>query len=214
MARKIAGKAPKRCRSKFAGTPTGYRHHQLKRQTNKRHLICDACRDAIRIHHADYRKRRILAGAKVDFHTHSMIGGNLMVDAAGTRRRLMALSALGYGWNEIGRRLGQNGTNVGFTALKRQWVYKTTHEKVKALYDELSMVPAEKTREVKVVLTRSARKGFLPPLAWDDETIDDPYTLPEGLEHRQAHLWFWGAASEVEKIEWVLEHGLAVTRSR
>lgn len=201
-----------------------------KRKLNPKHLICEACREAIRLHHASYRKRRLLNGAKATQRTghggQVLHGGFLMRDATGTRRRLQALFALGYGWNAIAKRLGTNrdnvhelssrmkGSNVIVTVRKSNWVMPETVEKVKALYDELSMIPPERNRSVAVVLTRAKRHGYIPPLCWDDEAIDDPYGLPTGMTKAQAYDWFWNAATMTERIEWVLERGLPKQQPR
>lgn len=191
-----------------------------KRKTNRKHLICQDCREAIRQAHHDYKKRRLINGAKaVRRETKrsgydQLIGGNIFVDPTGTRRRLQALNSIGYGWHELGRRLGQGSTNVRDTAMNAlRGVFPETAQKVLALYDELSMLTPEDTREKRVVLTWAARRGcVVGPLSWDEETIDDPYTLPLGLTHEQAYNWFWGCATMTERIEWVLENGLTITR--
>lgn len=187
----------------------------------KRHKICPKCREAATVNARKYRKARILNGAKSvqreqNTRNYKLVGGHLFVPAIGSARRLRALAVLGYSWNVLGRRLGQQGNNLSYTAINRQWVYPQTAQKIKALYDELSMLPVsvektdpkEKGNRVKVVKTRALRKGWLPPLAWEDETIDDPYALPVGLTVEQAYNWFWNSANEIERIEWVLEHGL------
>lgn len=178
-----------------------------------RHQICDACRYGIKLHAAQYRKKRILNGARSiqrvgNTADYKLVGGHVFIDATGTRRRLQALAVMGWGWAELGRRLGQEGTNIGYTARIRNNVYPETAAKIKAIYDELSMLPAPVTRANSVVRTRARAKGWLPPLAWDDETMDDPYTLPMGLTVKQLWDWYCNTAREHERIEWVLEHGV------
>lgn len=207
------------CTDPFAGTVTGYRRHCDRRakvgndgrRVGNRHKFCDACRYAIAEQSYKYRNRRILNGAKEvrrDAKNKKLVGGELLVDATGTRRRLQGLNAFGWSYNEIGSRLGQKGTNIGFTALKRKFVYPETAQKVKALYEELSMIPPPDTGPVSTVRSRAYRKGWLPPFAWDDDTIDNPYTLPEGMTSKILWAWFTNCATELEKIEWVLENGM------
>lgn len=210
MAKRLSG-APARCKDPYVGTPTGYRHHIEKRRVNKRHRPCLACRAAITAHHEWYKKRRILNGATVDVgQGYRLRGGEFWQDATGTRRQLQALGVMGYGWATLGHRLGGiAGNNLGTIARgEKKKLYPATVAKVKALYDELSMLPPEETREVKVVKTRLRRNGWVGPLAWDDETIGDPYALPMGLSDQALWDWYCKAASDCERIEWVLEHGV------
>jgi len=98
------------------------------------------------------------------------------IDAWGTTRRLRALVAIGYTQSELCRRLGwldSNGTRL-FTG-KAVTVRKATAEKVAALYDELAMLPGASQR----ARNHAARKRWAPPLAWDDDLIDDPNGRPD-----------------------------------
>lgn len=101
------------------------------------------------------------------------------VDATGTRRRLQALAALGWPLDAIAERCGVNRRTLS-RALADTTVTVTLAARVAAAYDQLSMTrgPSAGTRG------RAARRGWAPPLAWDDETIDDPATQPCGLPSR------------------------------
>lgn len=167
----------------------------------------------------DLVKRRLLNGATVvrrknGTHHYQIRGGNVLVDAAGTRRRLQALCAIGYSWKQIGDRLGMNRANVAQHAKLATKVWPRNAEKARALYEELSMIPAQHdgTKNLAIARNTAKRYGFVSALGWDDDTIDNPYALPVGLTHSQAFAWFWGAATPLERIEWVLEHGLSITR--
>lgn len=98
------------------------------------------------------------------------------VDACGTIRRLRALVAIGYSQHELCRRLGwldSNGTRL-FTG-RQDRVRKATAEKVAALYDDLSMTPGASRR----ARNHARRNGWAPPLAWDDDLLDDPTARPD-----------------------------------
>lgn len=104
--------------------------------------------------------------------TLDLLGPRAEVDSAGARRRFEALYALGWGWEAIGRHMRATGLQVRVTltaeVVTAQWM-----RRVMAVYDELSMVRpegqyADRTRSV------AADKGYLPPLAWDDEFLDLP----------------------------------------
>lgn len=94
-------------------------------------------------------------------------------DAAGTRRRIQALACLGWSLSEQARRLGWSVQNYSILQ-RRQKVGAKTARAVRALYDELSMTPAGDRPGAERARRDAARKGYLPPLAWDDDLIDLP----------------------------------------
>lgn len=127
---------------------------------------CDECRAAAA---AIYRKR---------YRLRTYGRWQPFVDSIGTARRLQALATGGWDCYTLADRLG----------LKRQYVHvlrqhkarkvtPATAAKVSAIYDELWDVPraagqANRTRNY------ARRNGWAPPLAWDDDTIDDPTATP------------------------------------
>lgn len=116
-------------------------------------------------------------------------------------------------FSQIADKMGTDRSYIAnLNSRTREMVYPSTADKVIALYNEFSMIPVYESTWMNLRARNEAlRKGFPGPLAWDDN-IDDPYALPSGLTHPQAYVWFWNAASMTERIEWVLEHGLSVTR--
>lgn len=103
------------------------------------------------------------------------------IDSTGTIRRLQAMSAIGYTQSDLCRRLGITPSNS--TCLfrgHRSKVLASTALRVAALYDELSMTsgPSQAARG------RAQRLGWSPPLAWDDEDINDPDATPDTGTHR------------------------------
>jgi transposase-like protein len=123
---------------------------------------CGPCLTA----HADwmrgYRARMYLAG------------GPLTIDATGTRRRLQALARIGHTYQAIAEELGVVRSCVQQWAGNRR-VHRRTAAQVAELYDAWSMTvgPSSKSR------ARAEAAGWPPPLAWDDESIDDPATQPD-----------------------------------
>lgn len=173
----------------------------------------------MRLQAADYRKRRIINGARSvqregNARHYKLVGGMLLIPVEGTRRRLQALNAIGWSLNDLGQRLGIHGNGLGFIIRSRKYVVPETAQKIKALYEELAMLPAPpdnhmvygKGNPVSTVKTRARMKGWVPPLGWDD--IDDPYAVPQGLSNVQFERWYTHTATEIERIEWVLENGL------
>lgn len=95
------------------------------------------------------------------------------IAAAGTVRRLRALMRLGWNLDRLGALLGVTAATVS-AILTHQYVTAATARRVAHLYDELSMTQGPSTRGALL----AARAGYPPPLAWDDDTIDDPTATP------------------------------------
>jgi hypothetical protein len=101
------------------------------------------------------------------------------VDSTGTTRRIRALVAIGWSQSKIAARLGVTPAN--FTALTHGRTQVTTAraKAVVDLYDELwNTAPPQAGHRDKIAYSRSIRyaalAGWVVPMAWDDETIDDP----------------------------------------
>lgn len=91
------------------------------------------------------------------------------VDATGTVRRLRALAALGVRIDVIASRLGVTTRAVAYLRDQRR-VRVDTAARVQIIYNDLWDAPAEFRSQAT---SRNAlRLGWLPPLAWDDDTID------------------------------------------
>lgn len=98
------------------------------------------------------------------------------VPALGTTRRLQALVANGYSQTHLIGRLGwpENGTCSELFLGQRPNVAVRRAEDVKALFNQLQMIPGTDRNARR----RAKSKGWLPPLAWDEERIDDPTYEP------------------------------------
>lgn len=103
------------------------------------------------------------------------------VCSVGTQRRLKALMAMGWPSAELCRRAG-GGPHWFFRILRRPRVRLNTSAAVTALYDDLWRqrpedcgIPEEDAKRAREF---AKRRGFAPPLAWDDDTIDDPAAVP------------------------------------
>ena len=96
------------------------------------------------------------------------------VDGIGTARRLQALMAIGWSGAQLGDRLGWTTSNLWTMILGRGQVQVATARKVADLYDELWDQPGDRRRSVNL----ARRNGWVPPMAWDDDTIDDPAAQP------------------------------------
>lgn len=120
------------------------------------------------------------------------LGSVAGVDGTGTRRRLEALIARGWSQSSLARQLGMFPGNFGRT-LRSEAVYASTARAVRELYERLwDTPPPESTRFEKGSVARARayaqRNGFAPPLAWDEETIDDPDATPAVAEPERPKL--------------------------
>ena len=100
--------------------------------------------------------------------------GNSRIPNVGTKRRIEALLALGYSLEFLANELGVTQTCV-CSWLRKKQVTSSTVVRIRDLYDRLSMTrgPSKRAR------MRAQKKGLAPPLAWDDESIDDPSAVPQ-----------------------------------
>jgi hypothetical protein len=98
-----------------------------------------------------------------------------MRDATGSRRRLQALAAIGWSSLEVKE---ASGVSNGFLSAVRAGHHETLRpffaDKIAEAYDSLSMRVGPSTRARNL----AQRKGWVPPLAWDDDEIDDPAAKP------------------------------------
>lgn len=106
------------------------------------------------------------------------------VTPIGLTRRVRALAAIGWSVTQIAESAGCN-----IDTIKDYRKGGGLQVKVSALciidaYNSLSMcTPPNRTRyertSVSGTRNRAARAGWAPPLAWDDESIDDPGATPD-----------------------------------
>ena len=96
------------------------------------------------------------------------------VPRVGAVRRVQALMAMGWSHHELAQAGVPNTarllTGTGNLVTIQRW------REISELYDRLSMTPGPSPQ------TRGWAKtlGYAPPLAWDEDTIDDPRSRPHG----------------------------------
>jgi hypothetical protein len=92
------------------------------------------------------------------------------------QRRIHALQALGWRASDIAKAAGLNTPQalLNMVEPERTIVRRDSYERICRAYDQLSMQqgPSE------ITARRAARRGWLPPLVWDDDTIDNPDAKP------------------------------------
>lgn len=104
--------------------------------------------------------------------------------AVGARRRLQALATIGYSATTL-------ATSTGITASRLQNIRTDTKHprirpetwvKVTEAYDSVWDKPIT-TVAGRRCATWARRSGYVPPLAWDDDSIDDPSASPNVDAH-------------------------------
>ncbi|MEU8469527.1 hypothetical protein AB0F30_16660 [Streptomyces sp. NPDC029006] len=103
------------------------------------------------------------------------------IDPTGTRRRVEALSVLGWSRAWMARQIGMG--EVAFKkAVRKERVTARLARQVAGLYDAWwNHDPAEhgvSANAAARVRADAFRSGYHGPLAWDDDTIDDPQAMP------------------------------------
>ncbi|HUX72259.1 MAG TPA: hypothetical protein VMV41_17240 [Cellulomonadaceae bacterium] len=120
----------------------------------------------------------------VQRHTHDAILAvrgphqappNGLVPIIGTVRRLQALARMGWTVRAIAATANMPHQSIaGLDGARR--IRKATADAITRVYNELSMRPGPSD----ITRRRAAAAGYAPPLAWDDDTVDDPNAEPEG----------------------------------
>ena len=134
--------------------------------------------------------------------TSGPLAGVVRVDATGTRRRLQALIYLGWTMEQLGADIGASATAV-YRSLRNPKVSADRAASVAELYDRLwdqrprAATPHERTTASKA-RNMAAARGWAPPMAWDDDTIDDPNAKPEG-----AGMAFRGKLPHPDEVAWL-----------
>lgn len=123
-------------------------------------------------------EQKILA-VRVDVDTPATAKAGNARDATGTRRRIEALCTMGYSIVEQARRAGLHHDNLRQIVLGH--TRRTTlasHLAIARLYEQLWDTPAEPSQSSRQTLAYARRRGFAPPMAWDDIDNDEH---PQGV---------------------------------
>jgi hypothetical protein len=134
--------------------------------------------------------------------------GEVLVPNIGGRRRIQALMAIGWRHKDLTPLLGLPSANIVYQ--DGQWFTKRKHDAIKRVYDQLWNKPGPGGA---LVIKRAEKAGYSPPLAWDDETIDDPAAVPNlGAKVSNIGMTAPGTVRKtdavIEDVEFLLEEGL------
>jgi len=107
--------------------------------------------------------------------------GRMLV--VGTRRRLQALAWNGWTLEAISERTGVPMMSLSNARTgARRLVSVATRNAVADVYEQLQNQHQQGGSGRAAFIAR--KRGWAPPAAWDDDTIDDPGAQPEGLVQR------------------------------
>jgi len=139
-------------------------------------MTCTASRHG---HYSAYRQGCRCPDAREDwrlYHKRRRQGRAvpLLIDATGTHRRIQALQALGWPRRHLEPAAGLQAGRLS-QILRATVVTRTTATAIAHIFDQLCMTPGPSA----VTRHRAAVKDWPPPLAWDDDTIDDPAAEPQ-----------------------------------
>lgn len=107
------------------------------------------------------------------------------VDPTGTRRRIEALVCLGWSFADLGEATGHS-KNWTQELMRSARVHQDTAAAVAAIYDRLSMTLAPENGYRGRTRNLAQRRGYQPPLAWDEQSIDDPNAVPYSFTKEDA----------------------------
>lgn len=125
------------------------------------------------------------------------------IDPLGTERRLQALLANGWPGGVLAGRLGCTTRNLQIRGGRR--VTSSTASAVRNLYADLCDTPGPSRRAG----TYWRGRGYLTPMWWDEDTIDDPMASPDGLQEYDDRglLLVDHAAHRDDRVGWLHDHG-------
>lgn len=131
---------------------------------------------------------------------HEIAAAGTRVPPVGTTRRLRALVAIGWPQSTLCHRLGitpSNGTRLFHSG--GGWVTARTARDVAALFDELQLTPGPSAAARR----RAERLGWALPLAWDEDSIDDPHAVPDsGANERVSFEQQWAELQDMGLGVW------------
>jgi hypothetical protein len=129
------------------------------------------------------------------------------IDGTGTRRRLEALGALGWTVPTLAARSGLSRPTL-HNCHSGTAVTVRTARLLRELYDRMwNEVPPETNRAERSKVQRArigaARRGWAPPMAWDDDSIDDPAAQPQGVAKPNLKR----RLPSVDELAWLMDQG-------
>ncbi len=132
--------------------------------------------------HSNLVRRETAEAVMAYWPTLGEIPGHSLVDSTGSRRRIQALITLGWTQRGLAQKAGIAERSLSRALLKERCTAELAR-RIVALYDKLwrlSPDPSEVSPEAAEWAVKYAKtSNFAGPLAWDDDTIDDPRAVPQ-----------------------------------
>lgn len=117
--------------------------------------------------------------------TYEVVEPGAKIDATGTQRRIQGMIALGYSCAALARMLNTRVQVVSQISL--EYKGQTTAnfaERVAGLAKDLQLRPGPTTGAGKQARNRAIQHGWVPLLAWDEDSIDNPLARPATAKSR------------------------------
>jgi len=131
------------------------------------------------------------------------------IDSTGTTRRIQGLVAIGWSQSKLAVRLGMLRSNFTAIAQGRTDVTVTRAKAVADMYDELwNTAPPHTEWRDHIAYSRSlsyaAKAGWVVPMAWSDDDIDNPNATPDlGEQEQVAHR---PQKFSIEDVDFILDN--------
>lgn len=109
----------------------------------------------------------------------AVVASESCVPSVGTIRRIQSLMALGWPAYTLSAMLGWERSWTSKVLRGNGWVRASTAADVAALYVRLQLTPGTSGR----ARNHAHRNGWVPPFAWDEDSIDDPTAQPNVGAH-------------------------------
>lgn len=90
------------------------------------------------------------------------------VDVGPTRRKVQALCALGWSATDVARALGITQQSMSKILNRPERIRRSTAERIDAVYTAWEMRTPPETPWTRRNRTNATKRGWLPPLAWED----------------------------------------------
>lgn len=127
------------------------------------------------LHHGTYRRLRKESADALLSVPLAPAASHRGRDNTGARRRVQALSWMGWPAHEVARRAGCPTSTLRTLVLPGRRISYALAARISEVYEDLHMVPGPS----RGAAGKARGLGFAPPLAWDGGTIDDPDARPD-----------------------------------
>lgn len=126
-----------------------------------------------------------------------ILADGAQISVIGSQRRIQALARMGWSAEMLAARVGCDRRRLAaLTSGQQTKVTVRWARRIDELFNELQDVPGPGRKAARF----AELKGWAPPIAWDDDTIDDPNAKPQHDAHR--------FVSFAEKYEELRDHCL------